>query len=322
MSQTRCAHPNNIARAALSLAVFALAMDPLRAIDAQPRPMETPTADASSPASADAEVIPMDRARSDAAAQDASSTVSASEDDPADDSTVARVLGRVEDDLPDPIADEGERTGSAEGEPLPTSPQVAHEIAALSDRQCLRVLRRAAVPFEPSARAQLGVAQPIFVTGPIGGVSVRASGRRAIRELMDCRLAVALLRWSRMLRALGVREVIHLSTYRPPSEREAEHDPVQSRHAGGMAIDAGSFVLDDGTVLSVLDDFHGRLRRPVCGPDARVPRNTAARLLRTIACDAARRGLFHVVLTPNFNVPHRNHLHLEVARSTSWLFVR
>jgi hypothetical protein len=304
------------------MAALALTSFPLRAVNAQSRPVDTTTADAASRSSADVDRIPTDPARSDVAVQDASSTVSASEDDPVDDTMVSRVLGRVEDDLPDPIADEGERTGSAEGEPLPTSPQVAHEIAALSDRQCLRVLRRGAVPFEASARAQLGVAQPIFVTGPIGGVSVRASGRRVIRELMDCRLAVALLRWSRLLRALGVREVIHLSTYRPPSEREAERDPVQSRHAGGMAIDAGSFVLDDGTVLSVLDDFHGRLRRPVCGPDARVPRNTAARLLRTIACDAARRGLFHVVLTPNFNVPHRNHLHLEVARNTSWLFVR
>jgi hypothetical protein len=91
---------------------------------------------------------------------------------------------------------------------------------------------------------------------------------------------------------------------------------------GGMAIDAGSFVRDDGTTLSVLQDFHGRLRRPVCGTEARVPRHDGARALRTIACDSARRGLFHVVLTPNCNRPHRNHFHLEVARSTSWLYVR
>jgi hypothetical protein len=247
-------------------------------------------------------------------------SLSGADDEP--DPSGDHALGQPEDDLPDPIADEGERTGSVEGEPLPSSPQVAHEIAALSDRQCVRLLRRAGVAFEPSARAVLGVAQPIFVTGPIGGVSYRASGRRQIRELMDCRLAVTLVRWSRLLRALSIREVVHLSTYRPPSQSEAERTPVQSRHPGGMAIDAGSFVRDDGTVWSVLSDFHGRMRRPVCGPEARVPRNEAARYLRTIACDSARRGLFHVVLTPNFNRPHRNHLHLEVARGTSWQFVR
>lgn len=253
---------------------------------------------------------------------DARATAAIEPNDSADEATASRVLGRAEDDLPDPIADEGERTGSAEGEPLPTSPQVAHEIAALSDRQCIRVLRRAGVAFEPSDRAQRGVAQPIFITGPIGGVTYRASGRRNIRELVDCRLAVALVRWSRMLRALSVREVVHLSTYRPPTESEAARNPVQTRHAGGMAIDAGVFVLDDGTNLSVLGDFHGRLGRPVCGPEARVPRHNGARLLRTIACDSARRGFFHVLLTPNFNVPHRNHFHLEVARQTSWQFVR
>jgi len=256
--------------------------------------------------------------RADAAAGVASATGAEDGEDPSAD----HVLGRAEDDLPDPIADEGERTGSAEGEPLPPSPQAAHEIAALSDRQCVRLLRRAGVAFEPSPRAVLGVAQPIFVTGPIGGVSYRSSGRRQIRELMDCRLAIALVRWSRMLRALNVREVVHLSTYRPPTRAEAERNPVQTRHMGGMAIDAATFVRDDGTVLSVLSDFHGRLRRPVCGPEARVARNEGARVLRTIACDSARRGLFHVVLTPNFNVPHRNHLHLEVARGTSWQFVR
>ncbi len=242
--------------------------------------------------------------------------------DDSDDTSADHVLGRAEDDLPDPIADEGERTGSAEGEPLPSAPRAAHEIAALSDRQCVRLLRRAGVAFEPSDRAVRGVAQPIYVTGPIGGVTYRASGRRQIRELMDCRMAIALVRWSRLLRALSVREVVHLSTYRPPTQAEAERNPVQTRHMGGMAIDAGVFVRDDGTTLSVLGDFHGRLRRPVCGPEARVPRNEAARVLRTIACDSARRGLFHVVLTPNFNVPHRNHFHLEVARGTSWQFVR
>lgn len=261
-------------------------------------------------------------ARGDGATSADGAIATSADDDDGHDTSADHVLGRAEDDLPDPIADEGERTGSAEGEPLPASPQVAHEIAALSDRQCVRLLRRAGVAFEPSARAVLGVAQPIFVTGPIGGVSYRASGRRQIRELMDCRLAIALVRWSRMLRALSVREVVHLSTYRPPTQAEAERSPVQTRHHGGMAIDAGSFVRDDGTVLSVLSDFHGRLRRPVCGPEARVARNEAARALRTIACDSARRGLFHVVLTPNFNVPHRNHLHLEVARGTSWQFVR
>lgn len=245
-------------------------------------------------------------------------------DDPADDRVAVRVLGTPAQDQPDPTGDEGDAAGSAEGEPLPASPQVAHEIAALSDRQCLSVLRRAGVAWSPSGRVQRGISQPIFINGPIGGVTFRGSGTnpRTIHEIMDCRLAVALLRWSRQLRALSIREVVHLSIYRPATESAVQRQPVQTRHPGAMAIDAGVFVRDDGTIVSVLDHFRGHLGRPVCGPEARVPRDDRARLLRTIACDSARRGLFHVVLTPNFNEPHRNHFHLEVTRNVSWQYVR
>jgi hypothetical protein len=239
-----------------------------------------------------------------------------------DDPSSSHVLGTVEHDLPDPTGDEGDFAVSAEGEPLPSSPQVAHEIAALSDRQCIGAIRRAGIVWAPSARAQRGVGQPIFINGPIGGVTFRASGSHVVHELMDCRLAVALLRWSRQLRALGIREVVHLSIYRPASEHAVQSQPVQSRHPGAMAIDAGVFVRDDGSLLSVLDHFRGSIGRPVCGAEARVVRDPRARLLRTIACDAARRGLFHVVLTPNFNEPHRNHFHLEVTRGVSWQYVR
>ncbi len=245
-----------------------------------------------------------------------------SSDDPVDEHIATHVLGSVEQDRPDPTGDEGEVTGSAEGEPLPVAPQVALEIAALSDRQCIAAVRRAGISWTPSGRVQRGISQPIFVNGPIGGVTFRASGSRVIHELMDCRLAVALLRWSRQLRTLAIREVVHLSIYRPATESAVQRQPVQARHPGAMAIDAGVFVRDDGSTLSVLEHFRGALGHPVCGPEARVPRDERARVLRTIACDSARRGLFHVVLTPNFNEPHRNHLHLEVTRGVSWQYVR
>ena len=31
-------------------------------------------------------------------------------------------------------------------------------------------------------------------------------------------------------------------------------------------------------------------------------------------CAVAREGIFHYLLTPNFNVAHRNHLHLDIKR--------
>lgn len=215
-------------------------------------------------------------------------------------------------------ADEGAR----EGDPVPDVPRVAVEIAALTDRACLRALSRAAVPFVRVRQGVPGVALPVTVTGPIRGVRVRGSGVPAEREIMDCRLAVALARFAPMLRAMRVRELRHISLFRPASPAEVARRPVQTRHPAGLAIDVAALVFDDGRSLDVLRDFRGRRGAAVCGPGARVRGGAGARALRSVACDAARRGYFNVVLTPNFNRAHRNHLHLEVARDVSWIFVR
>jgi hypothetical protein len=36
--------------------------------------------------------------------------------------------------------------------------------------------------------------------------------------------------------------------------------------------------------------------------------------LWTIVCDIAQRGLFHHMLTPNFNQAHEDHLHFDIKR--------
>jgi len=242
---------------------------------------------------------------------------------PAEEHAAQRVVPDVSFGPPgDVIAEESERTGRIEGAPVPAHADVADEIAALSDRACLRALQRASVPFERVRSGVPGIAQPIRVTGPIAGVRYRSNEHRAIHELLDCRLAVALVRFSRMLRPLGVVEVRHYSMYRPPTAAAVARQRVQTRHPGGMAIDAAVFVFADGHDYDVERDFHGRLGRPVCGPEARVPAHPGAQTLRTIACEAARRGLFTVILTPNYNYPHRNHFHMEVTRNANWRFVR
>lgn len=244
------------------------------------------------------------------------------EPSPTEERAAIDVLGNDDADVPDPVVEESERTSSAEGEALPPRARVGNEIAALSDRACFRALQRARVPFERVRTRVPGIAAPVRITGAIGGVRYVASDSREVHELMDCRLAVALVRFSRLLRHLGVVEVLHYSTYRPPGSAAVARQPLQARHGGGLAIDAAWFYFQNGDRLSVLRDFHGHRGRPVCGPEARVPNHTAARLLRTIVCDSARRGLFHVLLTPNHDRAHRNHFHLEVTRGVDWIFVR
>lgn len=222
---------------------------------------------------------------------------------------------------PDRLADEAERTGATEGRQTPTMPSLAVEIGALSDRACLRALTRSHVAFERVHGGVPGIATPVTLTGPLQGVWLRGSGERHMHETMDCRLAVALVRFAQFLHPLGVRGLRHISLYRAPSASQLENGTA-ARHGVGLAADISAFVMDDNTSFVVARDFHGRRRRPVCGPTARVPNDGAARALRTFFCEAARRGVFSILLSPNFNRAHYNHFHLEISRRASWQFVR
>ncbi|HLY54922.1 MAG TPA: extensin family protein [Stellaceae bacterium] len=69
-----------------------------------------------------------------------------------------------------------------------------------------------------------------------------------------------------------------------------------SQHGFGRAIDVAGFVLADGTRISVEDDW-----------DDDGPRGDFIHDIARGACD-----YFSVVLTPDSNADHRNHLHLDV----------
>ncbi|HEY0990404.1 MAG TPA: extensin family protein, partial [Kofleriaceae bacterium] len=51
------------------------------------------------------------------------------------------------------------------------------------------------------------------------------------------------------------------------------------------------------------------------------PATDAALALRAILCETVDARLFNVVLTPNYNRPHKNHFHLEVTAGVSWFLV-
>jgi hypothetical protein len=197
--------------------------------------------------------------------------------------------------------------------------------ARLDRATCETELARRHVPFAAVDEAR-GVLAPVRLTGPLHGVTFRtglpASKRESSPwEIVDCRLALSLDDFAAQLEAHDVAEVIHFSVYRPPTARWPE-GKLGSRHPGGLAIDAGSFVKKDGTMLEVERDFHGRIGAPTCGPGTG-PRPVSAEALelRRILCDAADARLFNVMLTPDYNWPHRNHFHLEVTAGARWFMV-
>ena len=70
-------------------------------------------------------------------------------------------------------------------------------IGQLGAQTCHRLLREAEIEFEEvDSDETRGVGIPIRLRGPLGGLTVDGRGHSEINEVLDCRLAVALLAWA------------------------------------------------------------------------------------------------------------------------------
>ena len=214
--------------------------------------------------------------------------------------------------------------------PVPMTPGVAStappaaRYASLDRAQCEAELGRRKIGFDRVDEAR-GVVAPLRLKGLEGGIDFHsmlppAQRKTSPYEIYDCRLVLAIDDWAKILTRHDVVEVIHFSVYRPPPAKQVLTGPG-SRHPGGLAIDAAIFKTKDGKTLSVEKDFHGHIGSKPCGqPTKGLPPESVT--LRELVCEAASQQLFNVVLTPDFNWPHRNHFHLEVSASAKWVYVR
>jgi hypothetical protein len=171
-----------------------------------------------------------------------------------------------------------------------------------------------------------GVLDPVRLTGSLHGVEFRTDASDTKRadspyEIADCREVLAMDDFAQILEKHDIVEVRHYSLYRPPPKSWPD-DKIGGQHNGGLALDAGRFTKRDGSVLDVLKDFHGKIGDPTCGDNAGPhPATDNAKELRDILCTTVEAHLFNVVLTPDFNRPHRNHFHLEVMANVKWFLV-
>jgi hypothetical protein len=94
--------------------------------------------------------------------------------------------------------------------------------------------------------------------------------------------------------------------------------PPGTRHPAGLAIDVGILKKKDGSQLSIAADFDGNIGDQTCGAGAPSPSRPAARELREIVCQARAQGIFTYALTPNFDVAHRDHFHMEIKPGVYW----
>ena len=197
--------------------------------------------------------------------------------------------------------------------------------ASLDRDACEAELQNRHVDF---ARAEdtPGVRAPIRLKGPLHGVSIHsmlpaAARPRSRADLVDCRLALSLDDFAATIAERGIIEVLTLSAYRTRTESGCTYKYVGEQHCAALAVDVGSFKRRDGSILDVERDFHGHVGALTCRGDAHpTPETPAAKELWDIACGAAGKN-FLVVLTPNWNTEHRNHLHLELT-THDWVLVR
>lgn len=171
-----------------------------------------------------------------------------------------------------------------------------------------------------------GVLAPVRLTRPLQGIlfhgpTLAEDSAKSLHEIVDCRLVLALHDSTKILREHGIVEVRHYSLYRLPPDSWPK-SKLGLHHTAGVAIDAGQFVKKDGTVLDVDKHFHGAIGAKTCEPGARPKPATAEAVeLRAILCALVAERLFNLVLTPNYDPPHKNHFHLEVSPGKKWFLV-
>lgn len=212
-------------------------------------------------------------------------------------------------------------------EPPNVEQKRAFKYAAMTRDTCLKELDKRKFPYKLEGETKQ-VDTPLRFTGPIHGVTYKLSARAekdpdktSPAAIADCRLALAIDDFSKVLAKADIVEVEYLSMYRT---RGVGFVKPGKRHPSARAIDVATVTKRDGTKLSVIGDWHGRAGSQTCGEGAAKPTKDTegAKLLRSIICETAAIGSFNLVLTPHYDWGHRDHFHLEVRSDIRWFLVQ
>jgi hypothetical protein len=148
-----------------------------------------------------------------------------------------------------------------------------------------------------------GIALGVELKGPVGGVALVSEDQPLV---IDCSLAVSLDEAGRYLRALGITNATFSSAYSRRNVRGTNHP---SKHSYGLAIDVHTFTGDDLGTLRVDRDYEQGLGDEMdCVGE---PLTQGGAVLKILQCQLVRSGLFHLVLSPDYDDAHHDHFHLE-----------
>lgn len=174
--------------------------------------------------------------------------------------------------------------------------------AASPAEHCTAELERRGISHRPASRP--GIAIGVEITGPLGGVTWASTSKTPL--VIDCSLAVSLDEAGPYLRALGVTRATWSSAY---ARRSVRGSGRPSKHSYGLAIDVPRLITSDAGDLTVALDYEQGLgdRVDCLGQ----PATQGGAILKVLQCQLARSGLFHLVLSPDYDDAHHDHFHLE-----------
>lgn len=168
--------------------------------------------------------------------------------------------------------------------------------------ECTAELDARGVQWKKASRP--GIAKAVEITGTLGGVALTAIDQPLV---IDCSLAVSLDEAGRYIKALGIEKATFSSAY---SRRNVRGTNRPSKHSYGLAIDVHTFTGPDLGTLRVDRDYEQGLGDEVDCVGSPVTQGGA--ILKVLQCQLVRSGLFHLVLSPDYDDAHHDHFHLEV----------
>ena len=172
---------------------------------------------------------------------------------------------------------------------------------ARADTDCKAELDARHVAWKPASRP--GIAVAVEVTGPLGGVAFSGDDQPLV---IDCSLAVSLDEAGRYFTQLGLDRAHFSSAYSVRNVRGTNHP---SKHSFGLAIDVPAFTGPDVGTLRVDRDYEQGLGDEMDCVGA--PLTQGGAVLKILQCQLVRSGLFHLVLSPDYDDAHHDHFHLE-----------
>lgn len=202
----------------------------------------------------------------------------------------------------------GSRGGGGGSPPVPLpGPPVSVPTTA-----CQRELIERGVEFSvaahqnahPAGRPDLTcvVDDPVMVRPVLRGVTFRPAriGAAPVPLFAACALAASMDKMSQVLAERGVSDVIYFAIY---GCRVVAGSSNLSEHARARALDLAGLRLANGNTHLVLSDWEKHQPAPV---------TAGGQLLRRVATSLYDADIFHIILTPDYNADHANHLHMDL----------